>query len=143
MESILVNYRNRDRFRLRIRGHELVVDQPRDAGGDDMGPTPTELFMAGLAGCVGFSTERYLQRHGLDPGGLKVECRFGMSEDPPDRVDTAEIRVFLPEGFPEARRQPLLRVISRCTVQNSIQRPPATEIELVVADEPVEVGVAV
>jgi uncharacterized OsmC-like protein len=143
MENILVEYRARDRFRVRIRGHELVVDQPKEAGGDDMGPTPTELFMAGLAGCVGFFAERYLRRHGLDAYGLRVECVFGMSSEPPSRVDSAEIQVYLPEGFPEERREPLLRVISRCTVHNSMQQPPAVKIELVAADEPVEVGAAV
>jgi uncharacterized OsmC-like protein len=143
MEGILVEYRARDRFRLRIRGHELVIDQPKDAGGDDMGPTPTELFMAGLAGCVGFFAERYLRRHGLPGEGLKVECRFGMSEDRPSRVDAVEIRVFLPKGFPEERREPLLRVISKCTVHNTMERPPPLEIELVMADEPVGVSSAV
>ncbi len=140
MEDILVEYRARDRFRIRIRGHELLVDQPRDAGGDDMGPTPTELFMAGVAGCVGFSAERYLRRHGLDPDGLTVECSFGVSDDPPHRVDTARVRVLLPTGFPDARREPLRRAISRCTVQGTIGEPPELEIELV-ADEPVGAGV--
>jgi len=143
MEGILVEYGTRDRFRIRIRGHELVTDQPKEAGGDDMGPTPTELFMAGLAGCIGFFAERYLRRHGLTVEGLKVECYFGMSEDRPSRVEAVEIRVFLPKGFPEERREPLLRVVSKCTVHNTMEQPPPLEIELVMADEPVGVTAGV
>jgi putative redox protein len=51
--SIAVHHLGRDRFGVRIRGHELVSDQPREDGGEDTGPTPTELFIAGLAACVG------------------------------------------------------------------------------------------
>lgn len=43
-----------DAYRLAIRGHTVLVDQPTDAGGDDRGPTPTELLVAALAGCVAF-----------------------------------------------------------------------------------------
>jgi hypothetical protein len=43
-----------DRFAIDARGHTITVDQPADVGGADTAPTPTELFVASLAGCVGF-----------------------------------------------------------------------------------------
>jgi putative redox protein len=43
-----------DRFSIDIRGHVVNVDQPAYAGGTDTAPTPTELFVAGLASCVAF-----------------------------------------------------------------------------------------
>jgi putative redox protein len=39
-------------------------------GGGDVGPTPTELFVAGLASCVAFYARRYLRRHDIDAEGL-------------------------------------------------------------------------
>jgi hypothetical protein len=51
---VRVDYRHGDRFDIRIRDHMVTVDQPADVGGDDAGPTPTELFVAGLASCVAF-----------------------------------------------------------------------------------------
>jgi uncharacterized OsmC-like protein len=129
MERISVDYRTRDRFRLRIRGHELVVDQPVAAGGDDMGPTPTELFVAGLAGCIGFYAERFLRRHRLATDGLAVECSFDM-KDHPARVARVDIQVSLPEGFPEQRTEALRRVVDRCTVHNTLNRPPEILIDL-------------
>ena len=36
-----------------IRGHKVVVDQPKETGGTDTGPTPLELFFFSLAGCIG------------------------------------------------------------------------------------------
>ena len=43
-----IEHEGGDRYRVRIRGHELVVDQPTEDGGEDAGPTPTELFVAGV-----------------------------------------------------------------------------------------------
>src|SRR6266508_4543566 len=54
-----------DAYEIQIRGHRLTVDQPVEAGGANLGPTPTELFAASLAACVGFYAGRFLRRHGL------------------------------------------------------------------------------
>jgi putative redox protein len=130
MSEIVAEYRAGDRFRLRIRGHQLVADQPRDAGGDDTGPTPTELFVAGLTGCIGFYAERYLRRHRLPTDGLAVDCSYSMSSDRPARVEAIEVLVEIPEGLPEVRIDALKRVIDRCTVHNSLRQPPTVRIEV-------------
>lgn len=36
-----------------VRGHKIVIDQPANAGGTDTGPTPLELVLVSLAGCIG------------------------------------------------------------------------------------------
>ena len=130
MSDILVLHEQGDRFRVRIRGHELVVDQPVAHRGGDAGPTPTELFVAGLASCVAFYAERYLSRHGLPLEGLSVECDFSFATDRPARVSAVALSVLLPDGFPEEGRAGLLAVVERCTVHNSIKQAPEISIRL-------------
>ena len=36
-----------------VRGHKVVIDQPAAAGGTDTGPTPLEMVLVSLAGCIG------------------------------------------------------------------------------------------
>ena len=48
-------------------------------GGEDTGPTPTELFIASLAGCVAFYARRYLDRHDQPTEGLTVEAELAVS----------------------------------------------------------------
>jgi putative redox protein len=130
MTDLTVRYEDGDRLRISIRGHELTVDQPVSDGGEDTAPTPTELFVAGLAACVGFYAERYLRRHGLPTDGLEVECSFAFAADRPARVGDIEIRLILPGGFPEDRRKALLAVVEHCTVHNSLVAPPEVKIAL-------------
>lgn len=128
MVAIDVRYERSDSFSVRIGHHHLLVDQPHDVGGEDRGPTPTELFVASLAACVGFYAERFMRRHDIRPEGLAVACDFAMSDERPARVSEIDIEMTLPVGFPPARLPALLRVVEHCTVHNSITRAPSIQI---------------
>lgn len=131
MTRIEVRHEEGDRYGIRIRGHDLLVDQPVDEGGADTGPTPTELFVAGLASCVAHYGGRYLRRHGLPTAGFSVRCDFSFAKDRPARVGSVEIAVTLPEAFPDERRAAFHAVVDHCTVHNSVREAPEVRIELV------------
>ncbi len=114
-----------DRHRIMVRGHEIVVDQPVESGGEDAGPTPTDLFVASLASCVA-----HYARRGLGAGGEgpTVRCTWRMSETPPWRVAAIAIDVTLPASTSDARLEAVRRAISHCTVHNSLLSPPAITV---------------
>jgi putative redox protein len=124
--AIFVSHVEGDRLRIETRGHELFTDQPIEDGGEDSAPTPTELFVAGLASCVAFYAERFLSRHGLSADGLKISCRYRWAEDP-HRVGEIDLEVDAP-GLSLQKREAFKRVIDHCTVHNSLLRPPAVRI---------------
>lgn len=126
---ITVTHEHGDRMTIRVRGHDLVTDQPISGGGEDAGPTPTELFVASLAACVGFYAERFLRRHAPD-AGLSVTCDFAMSTDRPSRVASVDLRIDVPGPLREDLREALLRAVDHCTVHNSLRTPPAVRMEI-------------
>jgi putative redox protein len=101
-----------------------VTDQPRDAGGDDAGPTPTELFVAGLAACVAFYAGRFLRRHLDTSVRFSVACSYDMSVDRPARVTAVRLTLDVPAALRDDVRDGLLRAAEHCTVHNSLQTPP-------------------
>lgn len=119
-----------DVYTVDVREHRLRVDQPVESGGMDTAPTPTELFAASAATCVAFYAGRYLHRHGLPRAGLRVRTEFVMSTDRPARVASLRMVIVPPPELPEVRRAALLAVASHCTVHNTLDRPPAIDIEL-------------
>jgi len=128
-ERVSVAHEGGDRFGIDVRGHHITVDQPVSAGGMDSAPTPTELFVASLAACIGFYARRYLARHDLPFEGLTVTADFAMASRP-SRVGSFEIRLVLPEGVPADRHEALLAVASHCTVHNTLALPPEVSITL-------------
>ena len=55
MKTVAVESKLGEKFIIEtnIRGHKVVIDQPVNAAGTDTGPTPLELVLVSLAGCIG------------------------------------------------------------------------------------------
>lgn len=134
MPEIRVTHAGSDRFDVEIRGHRLVVDQPEEAGGSNAGPTPTELFVAGLVACVAHYANGFLARHAVDTDELQVVGEWEMAADRPARVGSVHLTVAAPSNLPASRRAALLAVVRHCTVHNSLDQPPKINVEIV--DEP-------
>ena len=55
VKTVTIESKLGDKFVIKsdIRGHKTVIDQPVSAAGTDTGPTPLELVLVALAGCIG------------------------------------------------------------------------------------------
>ena len=71
------------------RGHEIRIDEPASANGDDTGMMPTEAFLASLAACFAMAVAFAGRRRDLEVPGLEVvvtaeragtELRYGRLE---------------------------------------------------------------
>lgn len=125
---ITVSYEGGDRLKIDVRGHSVVADQPVEDGGEDTGPTPTELFAASLAACVMHYAQRFLRRHNLSTDGLRVTCDYAWAEGP-HRVGSFDLEVDAP-GLVDSKRAAFSRVIEHCTVHASITHAPAISIRM-------------
>jgi putative redox protein len=135
--DLVVHHLDGDRFAIDVRGHTVLVDQPMDIGGNDTAPTPTELFIAGLASCVAFYARRYVARHHIDPAGLTVSVSYEIGGRP-TRVQGMKIVVTPPVALPADRRDGFLAVASHCTVHNTLTQP--ADVEIVLAADVVAVN---
>ncbi|CAL9279961.1 OsmC family protein OS=Streptomyces rochei OX=1928 GN=G3I25_13410 PE=4 SV=1 [Streptomyces rochei] len=118
-----------DAYAIRIRGHELTVDQPLTDGGKDTAPTPVELFVAAVASCAAHYAGRFLDRHGAGRAGLRVRAQFRMAADRPARVASLSLTLVAPQ-LPTERLAALRAVVSHCTVTNSMASPPEMELRV-------------
>lgn len=108
-------------------GHPLLADEPKDAGGDDLGPTPYDLLAASLAACTAMTLKMYTQRKdwSLSEATVHVKHERVHHEDSTtgqhNKVDqfTREIRV---EGdLDESQVSRLLQIANRCPVHRSLE----------------------
>jgi putative redox protein len=129
MGSLSVAHEGNDHFTVSVRGHVVHVDQPVEGHGEDLGPTPVDLFVGGLASCVAHYARRYLRRHELPEAGLQVSAEWETVQGP-SRVGWIRLLVTVPEGVPPERRDALLAVASHCTVHSSIVQAPDITVTL-------------
>ena len=129
--AVRVTSEGGDRLAIRVRGHSMQADQPAADGGGDTGPTPTEIFVAGLGACIAYYAERFLRRGGLSTEGLEVACEYDWAENP-HRVGAIDVTVTAP-GLTDDRREAFERVIDHCAVHNTLRHPPAITVGLTAA----------
>jgi putative redox protein len=112
--------RNDGTFRhtVRIREHQLTVDEPTSSGGTDAGPDPQEMLAASLASCTAITMEMYAQRKGWDIGNVEVDVQYAPAERGcPTRF---ELNLRLPEGLPEEQVERLRVIAAKCPVHRAL-----------------------
>lgn len=125
----VVTWRGGVRFDADVRGHRVVLDQPRDEGGADEGMTPVECLAVSLGGCVAYFAARFAQRHGLPIQDLRVSTDWGYAEQP-HRVGRFDVRISWRGTLDAPMRDRLQRVVEGCTVHHTLTHPPEIRVVL-------------
>jgi putative redox protein len=108
-------------------GHTIVVDEPREAGGSDTGPSPTRLLAASLASCIAITMEMYAARKGWDLGEVRVDVEVEYDGPAPTSFAAS---LFLPPGLSEEQRERLRVVAGKCPVHKALAGDTAVTVGL-------------
>lgn len=103
---------------VQVREHQLAVDEPLDAGGEDAGPDPQELLAVSLASCTAITMEMYAARKGWDIGHVEVDVQYSPAERGcPTRF---ELVMRLPDDLPEEQVERLRVIAAKCPVHRAL-----------------------
>lgn len=95
-----------------VRGHHLVADEETAVGGEDAGPSPTELVLSGLSACTAITLRMYANRKAWPLQGVYVEVAFDGSAAARRIVRT--VTVLGP--LDDEQRDRLLEIANACPV---------------------------
>jgi putative redox protein len=103
---------------VQVRDHQLTVDEPLDAGGDDAGPDPRELLAVSLASCTAITMEMYAARKGWDIGHVEVDVEYS----PAERGCPTKFQLVmrLPDDLPEDQVEKLRVIAAKCPVHRAL-----------------------
>ena len=109
-----------------VRQHAFAVDEPASNGGEDLGPTPHDVYDSALGACKALTTLWYARRKQIPVEELRVTVE---RDDAEERRGTYRLRVTLHIGGPltDAQRQELLTVAGKCPL-HKLMAEATTEI---------------
>jgi putative redox protein len=104
---------------VKIREHQLTIDEPVDHGGDDTGPSPQELLAASLASCTAITMEMYAKRKGWDVGDVEVSCEYTPAERGcPTRFNLV---MRFPDSLNDEQVERLRVIAAKCPVHRTLE----------------------
>jgi putative redox protein len=104
---------------VRIRNHQLTIDEPIDKGGEDQGPSPQEILAASLAACTAITMEMYASRKGWDVGDVEVACDY----TPADRGCPTRFNLIMrfPDSMSDEQVERLRVIAAKCPVHRTLE----------------------
>ena len=102
-----------------IREHRLIVDEPEQGGGTDLGPTPTELLAASLATCTAITVEMYAGRKEWGLGTVEVAVDYveRTTDDPP----TFDVNITLGAELSDETLKRIRVIAGKCPVHRALK----------------------
>jgi uncharacterized OsmC-like protein len=125
----VVTWREGVRFDAEVRGHRMVIDQPKDEGGSDEGMTPLECLGVSLGSCVAFFAARFAQRHAVSLADLRVEVQWDYAEQP-HRIGRFDVRIDCRGDLDAPMVERFRRVVEGCTVHHTLTHAPDIQVTL-------------
>ena len=101
-----------------IRDHHVVIDEPRERGGDDEGPSPEEMLAASLASCTAVTMEMYAPRKGWELGPVEVDAEFTPAERGCPTKFVVVLR--LPADLTEEQVDSLRVIAAKCPIHRTL-----------------------
>lgn len=107
--------------------HRLIADEPRPVG-DDAGPNPYDLVLAGLGACTSMTVRMYANRKDWPLERIRVTLRHSRihAEDCADCetkkgwVNQIDLDIELTGELDDTQRQRLLQIAERCPVHQTL-----------------------
>src|SRR5690554_4802042 len=70
-------------FEMTLDGHRFVTDSSEENGGNNLGPRPKQMLLAGLIGCTGMDVMSMLTKMRSKPKDLIIEVETDVTDEHP------------------------------------------------------------
>ena len=84
----------------------MTADEPTEKGGNDAGPSPSELLALSLASCTSITIEMYADRKGWEVGDLKVDVDYEL--EPREGWARFDLTMYLPKAISDEQVEKII-----------------------------------
>ncbi len=138
------NLGGRFRSDVKIRDHELTIDEPTTIGGSDMGPSPVEVVLAALGSCQEITYRAYATALGIELDKVSVEVEgdidfrgfFAVDDSVRPGYDNIRAVVKIASDAPAEELEKLREMVnSHCPVLDMLSNPVPVSLDFVLNGE--------
>lgn len=124
---------------INANGHRLIGDEPKSAGGTNLGPTPYDLLGSALASCTTMTLNFFARRESMPLEHVDVTVRHDQihakdcsdCQKPSGKIDRFSREIRLSGNLDDEQRALLLKIADRCPVHKTLENEIKIVSELV------------
>ena len=128
MAKVHVKYQKDLQQEVKIGDHTIIMDEQKDVGGDDKGPSPYEAMMAALGSCTSMTMLMYARKKGWDLQDIEIDLTHEKihaedcetCETKTGRLDKITRDIKIRGNLNEEQRNRLLEIAERCPVHRTL-----------------------
>ena len=129
-QSKVVVKTEKDSYTTEIKAgnHHFLADEPEDAGGNDLGPTPYDLLSSSLGACTSMTLHMYAKRKGWDLQEVKVHVEHNKDhaqdcatcEKSSAKIDHFIRKIEMIGDLDDNQKQRLMEITDKCPVHRTL-----------------------
>ena len=82
-QQAIITWQSNMAFEASVNGHQIMMDADSSVGGNDSGPRPKILLLAGLGGCTGMDVVSILEKMKVVPEKFWMEITAELADEHP------------------------------------------------------------
>lgn len=100
--------------------NSLLADEPKSAGGEDLGLSPYELVQAGLGACTNMTLKLYAERKQWPLKEVYTHLSFSRQTIDEKKVDLITKKIELEGDLTDEQKQRLVEIAAKCPVNKTL-----------------------
>ena len=102
------------------RNGKLLMDEPENVGGNDLGPDPFSTLLASLAGCTLSTLRMYIDRKGWDIPEINISLNL-TQENEGELVTTISKTITFSTEISAEQKERLLFIAEKCPISKILK----------------------
>lgn len=124
-----------------VRGHKILLDEPKELGGTDAGMSPVETVLAAFGACKCIVAKAFAKKHGIVlkdikivvEGDLDIDGFLGKNKDAKMGFSNIKTKIYIESDAPREKLEKFIEFVDKtCPVGDTIGNSPTLESELII-----------
>jgi putative redox protein len=136
-QQAIVTWQNNMAFEATVNGHTIIMDADTSVGGQDQGPRPKILLLAGLGGCTGMDVVSILAKMKVVPEKFWMDISAELTDAHPKIYNQIKlIYYFKGENLPPDKLEKAVKLSKEryCGVSAMLSKTAEILIEIKIVD---------
>jgi len=136
-QQATITWQSNMAFEAQINGHQIIMDADTSVGGQDLGPRPKILLLAGLGGCTGMDVVSILAKMQIVPEKFWMDIFAELSDEHPKVYNHIKlVYYFKGNNLPMEKLEKAVNLSKDkyCGVSAMLTKTAEMEIEIKIVD---------